>query len=152
MEKIVRINKDGYLDVFSTDIKEFNSLFENDGCFVLDIPIMEDGNVFKYYSLDGTPDLVKEEAEQLEQAKASMESAIQSHIDSQAQSLGYDGIVSACSYAGYTNEFQAEAIALGVWRSVVWTKAYQVQADVEAGIMPMPTEEELIAMLPKYGV
>ena len=65
MEKIVRINKDGYLDVFSTDIKEFNSLFENDGCFVLDIPIMEDGNVFKYYSLDGTPDLVKEEAEQL---------------------------------------------------------------------------------------
>ena len=87
----------------------------------------------------------------LEQAKASMESAVQSHIDSQAQALGYDGIVSACSYAGYTNEFQTEATALGVWRSAVWTKAYQVQADVEAGTIPMPTVDELIAMLPIFG-
>lgn len=91
------------------------------------------------------------DAELLEQAKASMESAIQSHIDSQAQSLGYDGIVSACSYAGYINEFQTEAVALGIWRSAVWTKAYQVQADVEAGTIPMPTIDELIAMLPTFG-
>jgi hypothetical protein len=87
----------------------------------------------------------------LEQAKASMEAAVQSHIDSQAKILGYDGIVSACSYAGYTNEFQNEAITLGVWRSAVWTKAYQVQADVEAGTIPMPTVDELIAMLPIFG-
>ena len=91
------------------------------------------------------------ETKALEQAKASMESAVQSHIDSQAQALGYDGIVSACSYAGYTNEFQTEATALGVWRSAVWTKAYQVQADVEAGTIPMPTVDELILMLPIFG-
>ena len=91
------------------------------------------------------------DAELLLKAKASMESVIQSHIDSQAQSLGYDGIVSACSYAGYINEFQTEAVELGVWRSAVWTKAYQVQADVEAGTIPMPTVDELIAMLPIFG-
>ena len=95
--------------------------------------------------------LVSQDAELLEQAKASLEVLVQNHLDSQAQSLGYDGIVSACSYAGYANEFQDEAVALGVWRSVVWTKAYQVQADVEAGTLPMPTEDELIAMLPVYG-
>lgn len=90
------------------------------------------------------------QAKILEQAKASMESAIQNHIDSQAKSLGYDSIVSACSYAGYANEFQDEAIALGVWRSAVWTKSYQVQADVEDGTIPMPTVDELIGMLPAY--
>lgn len=91
------------------------------------------------------------DTELLEQAKASMESAVQNHIDSQAQSLGYDNIVSACSYAGYINEFQTEAISLGAWRSATWTKAYQVQKDVEAETIPMPTVDELIAMLPVYG-
>ena len=87
----------------------------------------------------------------LDEIKISMESAIQIYVDSQAQLLGYDGIVSACSYAGYTNEFQAEAVSLGVWRSAVWTKAYQVQADVMSGTIPIPTENELILMLPIFG-
>ena len=114
-----------------------------------------DGNreyeAVKEWLLTNTPEPEFTEAELLEQAKASMESAIQSHIDNQAKSLGYDGAVSACSYAGYINEFQDEAVALGVWRSAVWTKAYQVQADVEAGTIPMPTVDELIAMLPTFG-
>jgi len=114
----------------------------------------------KYVFLDTKTEVVQSEVDIavaaqtldfIDKSKASMESAIQSHIDSQAKSLGYDGIVSACSYAGYTNEFQTEAIALGVWRSAVWSKAYQVQADVEAGTIPMPTVDKLISMLPIFG-
>ena len=103
------------------------------------------------YNQDGTADTVKIMLEDKANTLQAMESAIQEYIDSQAKNRGYDSIVSACSYAGYTNEFQTEAVSLGVWRSAVWTKAYQVQADVEAGTIPMPTVDELIAMLPIFG-
>ena len=111
----------------------------------------EDGSYYTYYNQDGTADLAKELLEDKANTLQAMESAIQEYIDSQAKNRGYDSIVSACSYAGYTNEFQTEAVSLGVWRSAVWTKAYQVQADVEAVTIPMPTVDELIAMLPIFG-
>ena len=111
----------------------------------------EDGSYYTYYNQDGTPDTAKIMLEDKANTLQAMESAIQEYIDSQAKNRGYDSIVSACSYAGYTNEFQTEAVSLGVWRSAVWTKAYQVQADVEAGTIPMPTVDELIAMLPIFG-
>ena len=115
------------------------------------VQIKEDGTYYTYYNQDGTADLAKELLEDKANTLQAMESAIQEYIDSQAKNRGYDSIVSACSYAGYTNEFQTEAVSLGVWRSAVWTKAYQVQADVEAGTIPMPTVDELIAMLPIFG-
>ena len=115
------------------------------------LEVTESGEYYKYYNVDGTADLARELLEDKANTLQAMESAIQEYIDSQAKNRGYDSIVSACSYAGYTNEFQTEATALGVWRSAVWTKAYQVQADVEAGTIPMPTVDELIAMLPIFG-
>ena len=111
----------------------------------------EDGSYYTYYNVDGTPDTAKIMLEDKANTLQAMESAIQEYIDSQAKNRGYDGIVSACSYAGYTNEFQTEAVSLGVWRSAVWTKAYQVQADVMAGTIPIPTVDELILMLPIFG-
>ena len=87
----------------------------------------------------------------LEQAKASMESAIQEHIDNEAKARGYDNIVSACSYAGYPNVFQTEAISLGNFRSACWTKAYEVQASIDTGTISIPTIDELILMLPIFG-
>jgi hypothetical protein len=84
----------------------------------------------------------------LEQAKASMESAIQEHIDNEAKARGYDNIVSACSYAGYPNVFQTEAISLGNFRSACWTKAYEVQASIDTGTISIPTIDELLAMMP----
>jgi hypothetical protein len=74
--------------------------------------------------------------------------SIQSLLDSQAQEKGYDNILSACSYAGYANSFQAEAISFLEWRSACWTAGYQVLADVEAELRTAPTVEELLAELP----
>ena len=122
--------------------------FEMKNIGTIELPILV---FYTYYNQDGTADLARELLEDKANTLQAMESAIQEYIDSQAKNRGYDSIVSACSYAGYTNEFQTEAVSLGVWRSAVWTKAYQVQADVEAGTIPMPTVDELIAMLPIFG-
>lgn len=74
--------------------------------------------------------------------------AIQSTLDEAARAKGYDDIVSACSYAGYENVFQAEAIAFGVWRANVWAYGYQELDKVIAGTRPVPTIAEIIAELP----
>jgi hypothetical protein len=76
------------------------------------------------------------------------EIAVQEHLDSVAQAAGYDNIVSACSYAGYANSFQAEAISFLEWRSACWDHAIQVLADVQNRTRTMPTVAELIAELP----
>ena len=74
--------------------------------------------------------------------------AIQSTLDEAARAKGYDDIVSACSYAGYENVFQAEAIAFGVWRANVWAYGYQELAKVTAGTRPVPTIAEILDELP----
>ena len=139
-----KLNTDGTIQSRSKQV-------DNTWLPLSDLATKEDGSYYTYYNVDGTPDLAKIMLEDKANTLQAMESAIQEYIDSQAKNRGYDSIVSACSYAGYTNEFQTEAVSLGVWRSAVWTKAYQVQADVEAGTIPMPTVDELIAMLPIFG-
>ena len=74
---------------------------------------------------------------------------VQSILDGEALKHNYDNIVSATSYAGYVNQFQAEGIAFCVWRSSVWAKCYEIMADVLNGERQVPTETELIGELPK---
>jgi len=89
--------------------------------------------------------------EELAKRPQEINNAIQQHLDSQAQALRYDNMMSARSYAGYANPFQAEATALATWASDCWVKAGQIEADVKAGTIAMPTVDEAIAMLPVYG-
>lgn len=100
------------------------------------------------------------QAKMLEQAKASMESAIQSLLDTTARANGgWDNMMSArASAKPVLDTDSAEAIAMKTnanaledWYFKTWGKSYQVQADVEAGTIPMPTIDELIAMLPTFG-
>jgi hypothetical protein len=76
--------------------------------------------------------------------------AIQAELDRQALAKGYDSIISACSYAAQPEgaPFQSEGAAFLNWRSAVWSHAYSVLADVEAGNIPMPTPEEAVAQMP----
>ena len=74
--------------------------------------------------------------------------AIQSHLDTEARAKHYDNIVSACSYAGYENEFRAEGESFGVWRAKCWKYAYQELDRVKTGTRTIPTVEEFIAELP----
>ncbi len=76
--------------------------------------------------------------------------AIQNHLDTKAQKFRYDNMMSARSYTGYTNAFQAEAQALATWASECWVAAGQIEADVQSGVRVMPTVDEVIAELPAY--
>ncbi len=83
-----------------------------------------------------------------EQITTTLEVAVQRHLDAAAKAAGYDNILSACSYAGAPNPFQAEGQAFVTWRGDVWAHCYQVLTDVQVGNRTVPTEAELIAELP----
>lgn len=104
---------------------------------------------------EGWKELTVEEAEAIrnppltpEQVQQSISSAIQMMLDTKAQSLRYDNMMSVRSYAGYANPFQAEAQYLAVWGANCWVKAGQIQADVEAGKRPMPTVDQVLEEMP----
>lgn len=74
---------------------------------------------------------------------------IQNFLDATARTRGYDGILSACTYAVDTNPtFHAEGLACVAWRSSVWAACYQIMGEVQAGTRPIPTEVELLAAMP----
>lgn len=78
---------------------------------------------------------------------------IQSMLDREAQKLGYDNCNSVCTYVDTgVAKFDAEGAAFRKWRSAVWAKGYELLAEVQAGIRPIPTEEELVELLPKLEI
>lgn len=85
-----------------------------------------------------------------EQIVKQYQDAVQVMLDAKAREKGYDSVLSACSYAAIANIFQAESQAFIIWRSNVWAHGYQVLADVQNGVIPMPTLEEFLAGLPVY--
>lgn len=97
---------------------------------------------------NGRPALADPPARTREQIIAGLESAVQSELDRRAQERNYDNIVSACSYAGAPNAFQAESQAFLAWRAACWQHCYQVLADCQSETRPIPTPPELIAELP----
>jgi len=86
----------------------------------------------------------------LEQKQKAFNNAIQTHLDNKAKEFRYDNIMSARSYAGYENPFQAEAQKLAVWASNCWVKAGEIEDDVKAGNREMPTVDEVLSELPIY--
>jgi hypothetical protein len=82
--------------------------------------------------------------------------AIENELDRQAHEAGYyhplgriPNIDRACSYAAFTNLYQAEGQSFVTWRAAVWDHVYKVKLAVDAGDRQPPTIEELIAELPK---
>lgn len=98
---------------------------------------------------NGYPIVVDPPLETPEQAERRLQHSVQSHLDDTVKTRGYDGILSACTYATSSFEkFRLDGQAAVEWRDAVWSMCYQVLADVQAGIKPMPTEDDLIALLP----
>lgn len=98
---------------------------------------------------NGFPVLSDPPAPTQAQIIASYTDAVQKHLDGTAKSKGYDGILSACTYATSTNaKFAAEGQACVAWRDAVWSTCYATLAAVESGAAVMPTVEDLIAVLP----
>lgn len=85
-----------------------------------------------------------------EEQKESISNAIQKMLDDKAKTLRYDSILSARSYAGYVNPFQAEALKLADWAANCWATAGNIEAQVNAGTMAMPTVDQALALMPAY--
>jgi len=77
---------------------------------------------------------------------------VQAVLDAQAQALGYDSMLSAVTYFGSTvAQFAADAARLKPWRDACWAYCYGVLAQVQAGTVPAPTVDALIAGLPQLA-
>ena len=86
--------------------------------------------------------------------KARLITAVQRFMDAKAQEHGYDDIFTAVTYAEESTvaQFQAEGKAFRQWRSAVWAFCYAYLDEVTAGTKPVPTEAELIALLPALSL
>lgn len=66
--------------------------------------------------------------------------ATQERLDTFARTRAYDGILSACTYALEPNvsKFKQEGEYCVLVRGLTWAKLYQILAEVQAGVRPMP--------------
>lgn len=97
--------------------------------------------------MDGALVAIADPAPTDAQIRSGLIAAAQAHLDTTAQSWGYDDIRSAVTYVGDTYpRFAAEGLALRNWRSAVW--AYLDAASAQPLPDPLPTTEAFIAMLP----
>ena len=161
----VQAVKDGFARVFDEVNQKWDYVEDNRGTTVYDINTKQEYKVDYLGAVkEGFTELVPGEFDKwngssweidlVAQATAQAESinnAIQNHLDTKAKEFRYYNIISARSYAGYDNPFQAEAQTLAVWAADCWVKAGEIEADVEAGNREMPTAEEVLAELPVYG-
>lgn len=74
-----------------------------------------------------------------ERLQASIVAATQSRLDTFAKTRGYDGILSATTYAASTvPQFAAEGQYAVVARDLTWAALYAMLAEVQAGTRPIP--------------
>lgn len=74
---------------------------------------------------------------------------VQERLDGFARTRGYESIFSACTYAASGNpRFKAEGQYCVDARDAHWGTLYQLLADVQGGLRPVPTLEEVMAELP----
>ena len=86
---------------------------------------------------------------EMEQTARHFTDLIQLRLDIFAQTRGYDGILSACTYVTSTiSQFQVEGQYCVEMRDATWVAANTILNDVMAGTRPMPTWKEVEAELP----
>jgi hypothetical protein len=74
---------------------------------------------------------------------------VQDHLDTTAQSMGYDNILSAVSYAGSGHPvYDSEGVAFKAWRSACWDVTFAVLDAAFAGNRDMPSDLDFISELP----
>lgn len=85
-----------------------------------------------------------------EQIIARLEGAIDRYLDAQAQSFRYESIRTMVTYENDHNpKFNAEGVGAKVFRSAVYTLGGSLIDEVQSGLREVPTEAELLALMPK---
>jgi len=85
----------------------------------------------------------------LEQAGVAM---VRDIIKNQAISMRYDSPESLCSYAGYLNTYQKEAMSFIAWRGAVWDWVQKYMVDVASGVVIPPSDlTKLATLIPVYA-
>ena len=142
--RVITVNEDGSQSI-SYDTKQYR--IAADWCNANNAIIAEYDDRYEVI-------VVKEEVltdeEQRALIKARLTAVVQSWMDKTVQTRNYDNIHTACTYAYSTDEiFKKEGTACLAWRDNVWRTRYNILNEVLAGNREIPTEEELIAELPK---
>ena len=97
------------------------------------------------------PEISNEQKEA--QIQKELTDAVQRVLDTKAQELNYDSCLSVCSYIDSgIPKFDDESRAFRKWRGAVWARGYEILDLVKSGKLPIPSEEELIAMLPELVI
>lgn len=83
----------------------------------------------------------KADAEAGERLKAAIVASAEERLNEFARSRGYDGILSACTYANDTDNptFAVEGQRCVDLRGQTWAKLHSMLAEVEAGARPIPS-------------
>ncbi len=94
---------------------------------------------------NGYPILIDPPPPTTEKIVAGFVTAIQKHLDDFAKTRGYDGIMSACTYATSTvAKFKTEGQYCVQVRDATWSMAYDLLDQVQTGEIDVPTEEEVL--------
>lgn len=129
--------------------EEALALCQDGKAYITELDRAENGT--RRFQIVAVPEPTEEEKAAALQAKYT--ALIQSILDGEAQKLGYDNCLSVCSYVDTgVSKFDDESKAFRLWRSVVWAKGYELLEEVQAGEREIPTEEELVELLPKLTI
>jgi hypothetical protein len=116
-----------------------------------EIAFMDDATAQQRIDAQSIADSWDFNSETPQQVIARLESALDRHLDTVANSYRYESIRTMVTYATSDHPtFGAEGKAAVKFRDAVYAYGIQVIADVQAEIREIPTETELIAELPPF--
>lgn len=85
-----------------------------------------------------------------EQIIARLEGVLDRYLDAQANTYRYETIRTMVTYENDPNpKFNAEGVGAKAFRSAVYTLGVSLISEVQSGLREVPTEAELLALLPK---
>jgi|SRR3990167_1833048 len=117
--------------------------------FTTEFVVMENGEWRALSATENTAADTEYQALVFAETKTTYKKILDEHLDKKANERGYKTIHTASLRAALVNSpYHAEGVAYGTWMDECNAQSYAILAQVEAGTIPLPTEEEFIAMLP----
>ncbi len=124
------------MELFRADVAQYGGDITNYEAFIAEIEA----------AFVPEPEPVKTLEQQAEEVRV----ALQSAIDAKAKTFNFSSGNALMLYAGFVNPFQSLAQQFAVWEASVWFEAEAYRQEVIAGIKPMLSPSEAVALMPEY--